>query len=94
MVTALVCDVISMYKIALVFSLQGIDSDLELESFLMEGLVMKDFDHKNVLSLLGVSVDPTGAPMIVLPFMTHGNLKSYISNESNQVELYNQHSVC
>ncbi|ELT92759.1 hypothetical protein CAPTEDRAFT_64793, partial [Capitella teleta] len=51
-----------------------------VEAFLEEGLIMKDFSHRNVLTLLGVAIGQGGLPMIVLPFMQHGNLKTYISN--------------
>ena len=51
-----------------------------IESFLKEGLIMKDFNHRHVLSLVGVSVDPMGVPLIVLPFMANGNLKKYLMN--------------
>lgn len=51
-----------------------------LEAFLKEGMLMKDFDHKNVLSLIGVAFADNGLPMIILPYMGNGNLKTFISN--------------
>ena len=57
----------------------GTDLDTStVESFLREGLIMKDFNHRHVLSLVGVSIDPLGVPIIVLPFMANGNLKKYL----------------
>lgn len=56
-----------------------------VEAFLEEGLIMKDFSHRNVLTLLGVAIGQGGLPMIVLPFMQHGNLKTYISNPTLMV---------
>uniref|UniRef100_UPI00358FEB3B tyrosine-protein kinase receptor UFO-like isoform X2 n=1 Tax=Myxine glutinosa TaxID=7769 RepID=UPI00358FEB3B len=55
----------------------------EIESFLNEVLRMKDFDHPNVISLLGISLDaPSGSsfprPMAVMPFMKHGDLHSFL----------------
>lgn len=52
-------------------------------AFLEEGLMMKDFKHKNVLTLLGVSFDPTGLPMVVIPFMKNGDLLTYIRDDAN-----------
>uniref|UniRef100_A0A8C4Q054 receptor protein-tyrosine kinase n=1 Tax=Eptatretus burgeri TaxID=7764 RepID=A0A8C4Q054_EPTBU len=55
----------------------------EIESFLNEALRMKDFDHPNVIRLLGISLDaPSGSefprPMVVMPFMKHGDLHSFL----------------
>ncbi len=38
---------------------------------------MKDFDHPNVLTILGICVDAGPSPYVVMPFMSHGSLKSY-----------------
>ena len=46
--------------------------------FLEEGLLMKDFDHMNVLGLVGLTFDPSGKPLIILPLMSHGDLKSFV----------------
>ena len=56
-----------------------------LEDFLREGLIMRDFTHQNVLSLIGVAVADHGMPMIVLPFMSNGSLKSYVMKPKVQV---------
>ena len=43
---------------------------------------MLDFHHPNVLSLVGVIFDTTGhLPVIVLPFMAHGDLRSYLRSK-------------
>ena len=40
---------------------------------------MLDFQHPNVMSLLGVCFDTEdNLPLIVLPFMANGDLKSYL----------------
>ena len=51
-----------------------------VEAFLKEGMIMKDFIHTNVLSLIGVTIDNHGVPAILLPYMHHGSLKTYIKN--------------
>lgn len=52
-------------------------------AFLEEGLMMKDFEHENVLSLIGVTFDSTGMPMVITPYMHYGDLRSYISDEAS-----------
>jgi len=45
---------------------------------------MIKFDHPNVLSILGVSLDTDhqgGLPFIILPFMVNGDLKTYLKNK-------------
>ena len=53
----------------------------EIGSFLEEAMVMRDFDHANVLSLIGVALKGD-QPLVVLPFMQHGDLKTYIKDPS------------
>ena len=57
----------------------GLSTD-EVEAFLREGMIMKDFHHPHVLGLLGVAFGDHGVPMIVLPFMEKGNLRDYIAD--------------
>ena len=52
------------------------------KEFFAESLIMKDFDHPNVLGLLGVCLDsPNGVPYLVLPFMENGSLKEYLKTK-------------
>ena len=55
-----------------------------MREFLFEANRMKDFSHKNVLSLIGISWDSLHKIMVLLPFMKNGDLRSYISNEKNR----------
>jgi len=55
---------------------------VEVRRFIDEALRMKEFDHPNVLSLIGVALD-FDSPLVVLPFMRHGDLLSYIRNEAH-----------
>ncbi|XP_061187862.1 hepatocyte growth factor receptor-like [Saccostrea echinata] len=58
-------------------------SDADVTAFLNEALIMKDFNHPNVLTLIGITLDKGEFPMVILPFMQNGSLLSYIRNENN-----------
>lgn len=58
------------------------------EQFLEEGLLMKDFNHPNVISLVGITFNHDGWPLIITPFMAKGNLWAFIGDENNQLTLY------
>ena len=58
----------------------------ELKAFFEESLIMKDFDHPNVLGLAGVCFDtPDGYPFLILPFMVNGSLKNYLKKSRHHV---------
>lgn len=59
------------------------DDSLDNKAFLEEGLMMRDFEHDNVLALIGVTFDSSGLPMVITPFMLYGDLRSYISDEAS-----------
>ena len=44
---------------------------------------MKNFSHDNVLTLIGVSFESDGSPLVVLPYMEKGDLRSYVMNVEN-----------
>ena len=56
----------------------------EVNDFIREGLRMSQFDHPNVLKLLGIcwSNNPSNpyhhSPLIILPYMELGDLKTYL----------------
>ncbi|XP_041350016.1 hepatocyte growth factor receptor-like [Gigantopelta aegis] len=57
--------------------------EIELQAFLQEALIMKDFHHLNVLELIGICLGLDSMPLVVLPFMKHGDLLTYIRDEKN-----------
>ena len=59
----------------------GLSSKNELRSLLNESLLMKRFDHPNVVGLLGVCFDtPEGYPYLILPFMVNGNVRDHLKH--------------
>ena len=56
-------------------------SYVELKGFLEESVVMCGFDHPHVLGLIGISLDPSNSPHLLLPFMKNGDLRTYLKNK-------------
>ncbi len=48
---------------------------------------MKDFDHYNVLSLIGVCFAVNNAPCIVMPYMSEGSLLSYLKRKRPKLSI-------
>lgn len=48
-----------------------------IESFLQEALIMRQFDHPNILCLIGVSIQNSN-PCVLLPLMAQRDLKNYL----------------
>ncbi|XP_012967845.1 tyrosine-protein kinase Mer isoform X4 [Mesocricetus auratus] len=57
-------------------------SQREIEEFLSEAACMKDFNHPNVIRLLGVCIEMSSQgipkPMVILPFMKYGDLHTFL----------------
>ena len=58
----------------------------ESENIVEEGLKMSNLDHPNVLGLIGVCVDAGPSPYLIMPFMGHGNLLSFLKKRRNEFE--------
>ena len=52
-------------------------SNQVVEDFLQEAIIMRKFNHPNILALIGVSTH-NNKPCVVLPSMSHGDLKNYM----------------
>ena len=48
---------------------------------------MYEFDHPNVLKLIGVCVDGGPAPYIIMPFMANGSLNNYLKKDRDNLLL-------
>lgn len=73
----------SILKVAVKTMKIAICTRSELEDFLSEAVCMKEFDHPNVMKLLGVCFQGSEregfpAPVVILPFMKHGDLHSFL----------------
>ena len=61
----------------------------ELDLFIAESVIMRKFNHHNVLSLVGVSVEVKNGlalPYIILPFMANKDLKDYLKCKRSEVD--------
>ena len=63
-----------------------IDEEL-VQNLLKECVNMYDFDHPNVLKLLGVCLDGGPAPYIIMPYMENGSLSAYLKKERENLIL-------
>jgi len=63
-----------------------LDEPEDVEKFLREGVMMRGLDHDHVLSLMGVCVESDTqqtSPLIVLPFMNNGDLRTFLRDGNN-----------
>ncbi|KAM4690351.1 tyrosine-protein kinase receptor TYRO3 [Rhinophrynus dorsalis] len=73
----------SLQKVAVKMLKSEIFCSSDIEEFLREAAFMKEFDHPNVCKLIGVSLRSRTkgrlpVPMVILPFMKHGDLHTFL----------------
>ncbi|KAM9466367.1 tyrosine-protein kinase receptor TYRO3 [Clarias gariepinus] len=73
----------SVQKVAVKVLKTDITSSSDIEQCLKEAAYMKDFHHPNVIQLIGVSLhrrpqQRLPIPMVILPFMKHGDLHTFL----------------
>ncbi|KAI6217050.1 Protein kinase domain-containing protein [Aphelenchoides fujianensis] len=66
-----------------VIAIKSLKSELlyergNVEDFLREGDIMRGLDHPNVLRLLGICYSADGIPSLITPFMSLGDLRTYV----------------
>ncbi|XP_065188407.1 tyrosine-protein kinase RYK-like [Sycon ciliatum] len=59
-------------------TLKSVSAQSDLYEFLEEAVVMKEFDHPNVVALMGVCIEGDQPPMVCLEMMHNGDLRSYL----------------
>ncbi|XP_054456867.1 tyrosine-protein kinase receptor TYRO3 [Anoplopoma fimbria] len=75
----------------------GIYSQEDLHEFLSEAEIMKNFDHENVVRLLGVTLQreqdsPLPVPLVIMPYMKHGDLRRFlIATRYGDIPMYVPH---
>ena len=52
----------------------GFHDQERADALLDEALYMKNLDHSNILTLIGVCMDEASTPWIVMPYMANGSL--------------------
>ena len=67
-----------------------------VQNFIEECIITSKLDHPNVLSLIGVSINPVDATLhMVMLFMDHGDVKSFLkSKRGDKIEFANFPKVC
>ncbi|XP_045919678.1 tyrosine-protein kinase receptor TYRO3 [Micropterus dolomieu] len=70
-------------KVAVKTMRVGIHSQEDLHEFLKEAEIMQNFDHENVVRLLGVTLQreedsSLPVPLVILPYMKHGDLRRFL----------------
>ena len=56
----------------------GFLQDSLIRNLLKEGAKMSSLDHPNILTLIGICMDGGPVPLLVLPFMFNGCLRSHL----------------
>ncbi|XP_056156208.1 tyrosine-protein kinase receptor TYRO3 [Lampris incognitus] len=73
----------SYVKVAVKTMRVGFHTQEDLHKFLEEAEIMKNFDHKNVVRLLGITLErqqdsDLSLPLVIIPFMKHRDLRRFL----------------
>lgn len=52
-----------------------------MTGFLMEATLMSNFNHPNVLDLIGVAYTDGRLPSVILPYMKNGDIRALVQSE-------------
>ena len=69
----------------------------DVNDLMSESEKMRNFNHPNILSLIGVCIDVGEAPYIVMPFMSNGSLLTFLRKERSNLTIVKeaeQETVC
>ncbi len=77
------CYILIQNEIYALFVFFTDDFDIDtFEQFLKEGLIMKHFEHRNVLSLLGITI-LSNQLCVILPYMENKDLRRYLQRQTH-----------
>ena len=65
----------------------AIFTSADLQSMVSEIMLLQELSHPNVMSLIGVCLDSTQGPSIVMPYMANGSSLSYFRKERKMLQL-------
>ena len=65
----------------------GIFTPADVRSVVSEVSQMQDLSHPNVMSLIGVCVDSSQGPSIIMPYMANGSVLDYLKKERKDLQL-------
>ena len=71
----------------IIYMITGLFTTSDIEGMVSEMSKMKEFDHPNVMSLIGVCLDAGPGVSIVMPFMANGSLLDYLRKERDKLYL-------
>ncbi|XP_071081930.1 hepatocyte growth factor receptor-like isoform X2 [Haliotis cracherodii] len=67
-------------------TLQGKNTEVEaMQAFLQDTVLLKDLQHPNILSVVGVCVTASDDPTVIMPFMATEDLKNFIREPSKNI---------
>ncbi|XP_059172445.1 ephrin type-B receptor 1-B-like [Physella acuta] len=65
---------------------ESVSQSIDLKGFVQEAVMMREFQHPNVLGLVGLSEKEPGVPFVVLPFMENGDLLTYVRDPDKSLK--------
>ncbi|XP_059172448.1 hepatocyte growth factor receptor-like [Physella acuta] len=75
-------------KVAVKTLQDSMSQSIDLKGFVQEAVMMREFQHPNVLGLVGLSEKEPGVPYVVLPFMENGDLLTYVRDPDKSLTLH------
>ena len=70
----------------MIFCDTALFSKFDSERLAKEILTMLNFDHPNIMSLIGVCIDGE-MPLLIMPFMSKGSVLEYIRQKKKELSV-------
>ena len=75
------------------FTFVGMYDASGLNNLIEESLKMSKFHHPNVMKLIGVCIDMGEYLYVVMPYMIHGSLLTYLKKRRAELTIDNSHNT-